>query len=265
VLKKKGYGMCIAWDPSAVSDDILALSRSLGDPALDLVILAEGNVSKRIDQTKIIVKASGVSMRTAEREDFVVVNIEPLVALLADSNATQAELTELLKADVHDGEPRQGSIETLIHVAVQATAPMTFVAHTHPTPVVALLSSVHAEDAFADAAYTDEVLVLGKPLFVPYAAPGIALGRIFLARLQAYFAANGRLPSLILLQNHGIVCLAHTAEAVAAISLMAVKSARVRLGALSIGGLAGLGPDVTADYWERQDFVERRAALSVPQ
>src|SRR6185312_4838626 len=71
-----------------------------------------GNVSQRLNAHQIIVKASGASMKTAGRDDFLVVNIEPFAALLRDANATQEDLTALLDAGVHAGARKRGSIET---------------------------------------------------------------------------------------------------------------------------------------------------------
>ncbi len=72
----------------------------------------------------------------------------------------------------------------------------------------------------------------------------------------------GEVPSLVLLGNHGIVAISQSVEGADAISAMAVKSARVRLGALQAGGIRGLGEDATRHYFARPDFVDRRAALS---
>ena len=165
------------------------------------------------------------------------------------------DLTAALDAGEHDGARRRGSIETLVHVAVQAVQPVPYVAHTHPTAVLGLLASIHAESAFAQWVYSDEAVVIGVPLFVPYAEPGIALGRVFLDRLRAYHAERGELPSVVLLANHGIVAIGGSPEAVEAITLMTVKGARTRVQALSIGGVTGLGEDAVSHYFERTDMA----------
>lgn len=247
--------------PELVGDDLVRLTRRLGEPDLDLVILAEGNTSELVGD-EIVVKASGSSMRDATVADFVSVRIEPLLALLRDENATQEALTAALTAGEGDGREVRASIESLVHVAVRALAPIRYVAHTHPTDVVALLASVEAATSFAEPVYTDELMTLGRPLFVPYAQPGIELGRLFLERLEGYHAEFGELPSLVLLGNHGIVALSETVAGAEAISLMAVKSARVRLGARQAGGVATLGEAAVAHYFDRPDFAARRADLA---
>ena len=248
--------------PDLVDDELVALTRALGRPERDLAILAEGNTSRLLDDGRLVVKASGARMRDATAEDFVAVEVEPLVALLDDPHATQDDLTAALDAGVVDGRRRRGSIETLVHVAVQAVAPAAYVAHTHPTEVVGLLASVHAEDAFAQAAYSDEAVVLGRPLFVPYAQPGLDLGRVYYQRLREYADREGALPRLVLLANHGIVAVAPSAEGAEGISEMAVKAAAVRRIAYSVGGLVPLTTEAVSKFVARGDVTERRANLS---
>ncbi|MGT2464121.1 class II aldolase/adducin family protein [Sinomonas atrocyanea] len=258
--------MTTRWNPSAVSEELLNLTLRLGEPDLDLAILAEGNTSELLDDDLIAVKASGAYMSTATPESFVTASTSELVAMIEDPSTTQAQLTAALDAGTQEGERRRGSIETLIHVSVRAFTPARFVAHTHPTAVISLLASVHAEEAFAQPAYSDEAVVIGAPLYVPYAPPGIELGRAFHTRLRHHMETTGSVPALVLLGNHGIVAISDTAAGCEAISLMAVKAARVRLGAHAAGGVVGLDPEHVADYWSREDFAERRGTISgLPQ
>jgi rhamnose utilization protein RhaD (predicted bifunctional aldolase and dehydrogenase) len=254
--------MTTQWNPAAVSDELLALTNRLGEPGLDLVILAEGNTSELLEDDLIAVKASGAYMSTATKDDFVTVSVSEVVALIEDPAGTQKQLTHVLDAGMQNAVRRRGSIETLVHASVRSFSSARFVAHTHPTPVISLLASVHAEDAFAVAAYSDEVVVIGTPLFIPYAPPGLELGRKFHERLRQYVDQNGSVPPLILLGNHGIVATSETVQGAEAISLMAIKAARVRIDAYAAGGVAGLDPEHVAAYWVREDFTERRDALS---
>ena len=250
-------------EPELVSAELVALTRELGRPERDLVILAEGNTSQRLDDGRLVVKASGARMRDVTAEDFVTVDVEPLMELVTDARATQADLTAaLVAADAGDGATRRGSIETLVHAAVQAVAPAAFVGHTHPTEVVGLLASPRAEEAFNRAAYSDEAVVIGRPLFVPYAQPGIDLGRIYHRCLLDHVDREGALPQLVLLANHGIVAIAPTAEGVDAISEMAVKAAAVRRIAYSVGGLAPLTDEAVEKFFARDDIAERRGNIA---
>jgi len=254
--------MTAVWDPALVGEDLLGLTRSLGEPSRDLVILAEGNTSQLLPDGRVVVKASGSSMRTATAEDFVVVDVDPLVELMSAPAATQADLTAALDAGEHAGRRRRASIETLIHVAAQAFAPTAFVGHTHPTAVVGLLASVHAATAWDRHVYSDEAVVVGRPLYVPYATPGIDLGRVYLQALRQHVDAHGELPALVLLGNHGIVVNAPSAAGVEAVSEMAVKGALVRTAAYSVGGVAPLEPASVERFFAREDIIERRARLA---
>jgi rhamnose utilization protein RhaD (predicted bifunctional aldolase and dehydrogenase) len=254
--------MTAVWDPALVSEDLLTLTRSLGERSRDLVILAEGNTSQRLPDGRVAVKASGSSMRTATAEDFVDVDVDPLVELMSSPTATQADLTAALDAGEHGGRRRRASIETLVHVAAQAFAPTPFVGHTHPTAVVGLLASVHAATAWDRHVYSDEAVVVGRPLYVPYASPGIDLGRVYLEALRQHVDAHGDLPALVLLGNHGIVVNAPSAAGVEAVSEMAVKGALVRTAAYSVGGAAPLETSSVDSFFARDDIIERRARLA---
>jgi rhamnose utilization protein RhaD (predicted bifunctional aldolase and dehydrogenase) len=254
--------MACQWNPAIVSPALLDLTLTLGVREKDFVILAEGNTSELVDDNHIVVKASGARMGSVTTKDFVVSEISSLVELMDSPEATQQDLIAALDAGEHDGVRRRASIETLIHVAVQSLKPTRFVGHTHPTPLVALLASVHQESAFESFVYSDEAIVIGTTLYVPYAEPGIELGRVFLHSLREYFAQHNNLPSLIMMGNHGIVALAETTDGVEAITEMAYKGAQVRLQALAIGGTQPLSNDAVRSYFDREDMAERRRNLS---
>lgn len=254
--------MNCTWNPAVVSPELIALTTSLGAPSKDFVILAEGNTSQRLNDTQIVVKASGAKMANVGPEDFVICDVAPLIDLMDSATATQQDLIAYLDAGEHGGVRRRGSIETLIHVAVQSLKPTTFVGHTHPTALVALLASIHQGTAFDQFVYSDEAIVIGSTLYVPYAQPGIDLGRLFLAKLREYWGQHNDLPSLILLGNHGIVAVSDSASGVEAITEMAYKGAQVRLQALASGGVSPLSNEAVKTYFERSDMAERRRNLS---
>jgi rhamnose utilization protein RhaD (predicted bifunctional aldolase and dehydrogenase) len=254
--------MSTVWDPSLVSEELLELTRSLGHPQREMAILAEGNTSQWLGDGRFAVKASGSNMASATADDFVVAEVETLIRVLEDPTATQEDLTEALDAGVHRSIRRRGSIEASIHAAVHAVDPTRFVAHTHPTAVVSVLASVHAAEAYEHAVYSDEAVVVGVPLFVPYAQPGIDLGRLFYRKLRDYADQFGNLPSLVLLQNHGIAALGSTVESVDGVSEMAVKGAKVRIAAYSMGGVSPVPAESMKSFFARADIAERRQRLS---
>lgn len=264
--------MSTTWDPALTSTDLVALTRWLGEPGRDLAVLAEGNTSELLPGGRLVVKASGAGLADASAEEFVIVDVDEVMRVVDAPDTTQDDLSQVLVAagaDRPDGAgPRRGSIETVVHAAVHAAAreagveTVRFVGHTHPTDVVGLLASVRAEESWSQLVYSDEAVVVGRPLFVPYATPGIDLGRVYAGALRRYVGEHGLLPQLVLLANHGTVALAPTIAGVEAVSTMAVKGARVRTAAYSVGGVRPLTDEQVTKFFARDDIRERRANLA---
>lgn len=247
--------MTFSAQPSEVPADLVALTRRIGDPAADLVVLAEGNTSVRLPGDRFAVKASGSRMDLAEAGDFVVGELPELLDLLERGDTDQDSLSRLLSAGT-----TRASIETLVHVVALA-AGATWVAHTHPTAVVGLLAVAEAEELWSAPLFPDEAVVLGEPVWVPYAAPGIALGTAVHAAVRERLDRDGVAPRLVLLGNHGIVALGATATEVETITTMAVKAARVRSVALGAGTPAPLGVAHARELAGRPDEAARRTLL----
>lgn len=248
--------MTFAVRPDEVPVELVALTRRIGDPAADLVVLAEGNTSVRLSGDRFVVKASGSRMDLADAGDFVVGELPELVDVLERGGTDQETLSRLLSA----GGGSKASIETLVHVVALA-AGATWVAHTHPTAVVGLLAVREAEELWSAPLFPDEAVVLGEPVWVPYAAPGIALGTAVHAAVRERLDRDGAAPRLVLLGNHGIVALGTTATEVETITTMAVKAARVRSVGLGAGTLAPLGIEHARELAGRPDEAARRALL----
>lgn len=268
--------MPTTWEPHLTSPELLGLTRLLGEPARDLAVLAEGNTSELLADGRLVIKASGANLAAASAEDFVVVDVAEVMAVVGDPGATQEDLSGVLvAADAvrPGGSPRRASIETVVHAGVHAvlrslgpgpagTSPARFIGHTHPTEVVGLLASVRAAEAWERLVYSDEAVVVARPLFVPYASPGIELGRVYVAALRGHVERHGTLPQLVLLANHGIVAIAPTVGGVEAVSTMAVKGARIRTAAYGVGGIAPLTDEQVTKFFARDDIDERRTNLA---
>jgi rhamnose utilization protein RhaD (predicted bifunctional aldolase and dehydrogenase) len=241
--------------PDDVPGELVALTRRIGDPAADLVVLAEGNTSVRLPDDRFVVKASGSRMDLAEAGDFVVGELPELADVLERGDTDQETLSRLLSAG-----GSKASIETLVHV-VALVAGATWVAHTHPTAVVGLLAVREAEELWSAPLFPDEAVVLGEPVWVPYAAPGIALGTAVHTAVRDRLDRDGVAPRLVLLGNHGIVALGATATEVETITTMAVKAARVRSVALGAGKLTALEVEHARELAGRPDEAARRKVL----
>jgi rhamnose utilization protein RhaD (predicted bifunctional aldolase and dehydrogenase) len=256
--------MTVRLDASQVPDELVRLTARLGDPARDLVLLAEGNTSTTVGTDRLAVKASGARMDRATAEDFVLVDLAEAAAVLADPAATQAELTELLAVESGPYEGRRASIETLLHVAAATTGLAAWVAHTHPTAVVGLVSTLEGPALWEAPLFPDEAVVVGIPAWVGYEEPGLALGRAVADAIRDRLERTGVPPRCVLLGNHGLVALGSSSEEVEAITGMAVKAARARTVALTAGRPAWLDARAGADLAARGDEVERRLRLAGP-
>lgn len=239
---------------------LVACSRRLGDPALDYVILGEGNSSARIDADTFWVKASGAEMRSIGPAGFVQVRFDRVLTLLEEDDLSDAQVKAGLEAARVD--PRataRPSVETVLHALALRLDGANFVGHTHPTPVNAVLCSQRAEEAIAGRLFPDEIVYCGPaPVYIPYTDPGVPLARKVRDEINRYLDEYRETPKVILMQNHGLIALGKTAAEVENITAMYVKTARVILGAQALGGLHFMSAEAVARIHTRPDEQYRR-------
>jgi rhamnose utilization protein RhaD (predicted bifunctional aldolase and dehydrogenase) len=243
---------------------LVALSRSLGRPERDLVVLAEGNTSVALGDGTFLVKSSGARLESVSANDCIRLRLPPLLEAVVDGGAADAgELFAAARVATSPGDGRP-SIETFVHVAALGVAGARWVAHTHPTALTALLCSPDGTEALlAGPLFPDEAVVCGPvPLYVPYAEPGLELGRAVALALREHVSAHGHPPRTILLENHGLVALGESAAEVEAVTTMAAKAARLRAAALAAGRIRPLAAASVAELGARADERERRARLA---
>lgn len=248
------------------ADALLRLAHAVGEPQRELAILAEGNVSARLDDERMLVKATGSSLASAGRDDLVECRFEPILELLDDPTAFEggagdARVAEALMASRVDPTAKRPSVEALLH-AVVLTSGAAAACHTHPVAVNALLCSDRAELLVAGALFPDQVVVLGThSLLVPYVDPGLGLGRLMRHELRTFADRHGALPKVAWLQNHGIFAIGASPAECLRITEMADKFARTLLGAIAAGQPRFL-PDAVLDRIDgRDDEHVRRAIL----
>jgi len=216
---------------------LVDMTRALGAPGRDYVILSEGNASTRADEDTFWVKASGSRMGAAHGRDFVRVRTQKVLRVLDEPPLPESEVrNRLTAAKIDPNLPGAPSIETPLHALCLTLGDATFVGHTHPTPVNAILCARDAREAFLGSIFPAESLVCGKPLFVPYAPPGQPLGQAVSKALRSAIDRRDEPPRAILLQNHGLVALGSTPQEVLDITAMMVKAARILIGTYALGG-----------------------------
>jgi rhamnose utilization protein RhaD (predicted bifunctional aldolase and dehydrogenase) len=219
-------------------DQLIALSRELGKPEHDLAILGEGNTSVKLDDGTFWVKASGTTLATADENSFVKLERAGATALLDEDLPSDEAIQAAMLGVRVSGQTRQPSVEAMMHAFLLGVPGVTFVGHTHPTAVNAVLCSVRAEETVRMSLFPDQIVCCGpSPVYVPYTDPGLPLARAVRAAVNAWIDAEGMAPKAILIQNHGLFALGATPKEVISCSLMWAKTARAMLGAMACGGI----------------------------
>lgn len=213
------------------------MTRILGEPRYDYVILSEGNTSARIDEETFWVKGSGSRMTAIDPEDFVRMRATRVLELLGEPPLDESETrSRLAGARVDPNKGGSPSIETAMHALCLTIGRATYVGHTHPPAINAILCARDARLPFSQPIFPAESLVCGRPVFVPYAGPGQPLALAVQEALESTLADRGEPPRVLLLQNHGMVVLGGTPQEVLDATRMMVKSARILLQTFLLGG-----------------------------
>jgi rhamnose utilization protein RhaD (predicted bifunctional aldolase and dehydrogenase) len=243
-------------------DELVALSRTLGEPARQLAILAEGNTSARLDDDRMLVKASGSWLARLTEHDLVELRLPTVMALLDDPGAGDEQVAAAFTEAAPRGGPRP-SVEAILHAVCYAETPAKVVAHTHPIAVNGLLCSSAAELLGEGALFPDQIVVLGRHvLVVPYVDPGLPLARHVRTMLKAFRDEHGTHTKALFLRNHGMFALGASTDEALQITEMAVKFALVLAAAEAVGGAVFLTDEQADRIDSRPDEHHRRRVLA---
>lgn len=250
----------------SVLDDLVSMSNRLGDPALDAVILGEGNTSAKLDDQTFYVKGSGCQLQTMTSADFVHLRFDALLPLLERNSVSEAELTTAYEAaKVDKSQKRRPSVEALFHALCLQLPGITAVAHSHATAVNGLTCGKGWPHTLAGRMCPDEAVVMGPDsVFVPYVDPGVILAKAIRDGIERYRAEWNAVPKVIYMQNHGVIALGGSMQEALNVTAMAIKAARMRATVLSAGGgLALLDRATVLHLLGRPDEKYRQQALGL--
>ena len=252
-------------DAQQILQALVEMSRELGRPERDLVMLGEGNTSALCADGSFWVKASGTELRTIDADGFVRVWLEPVCALADQADLKDDALKAALEAaKVDAGNKRRPSVETVLHALALAEADARFVGHTHPVAVNALACSVALPQAIAGRLFPDEIVVCGPaPAYVPYTDPGLPLARAVRDAFHQFQDAWGMSPKVVLMQNHGLIALGISPREVDNVTAMYVKTCRILAGSYAFGGPHFLTDEAVQRIHTRPDELYRRAQLKL--
>lgn len=254
-------------DQDRLLEDLLILSRRLGDPAHDWAVLGEGNTSAKIDDDTFYVKASGSSLATLNRDQVCKARFAPLLeALDSDRAYSDADVRDLLLGSVVGGDGRMPSVETIFHACLLSLPDVAFVGHTHVATINGILCSEQGWNMMVNAGrlFPDEIVVCGEaPCCVPYVDPGLPLSREIRNKTTQFIEKYGTYPKTIYMQNHGFIALGKSSKEVESIHLMADKAARVLVGTMAFGGPKWFSEENVRRIATRPDEHYRQRAIGL--
>ena len=243
---------------------LLALSHTLGEEARALAILGEGNTSARLDAETFLVKASGSSLGTLGENDLVECRFAPLMAMLERDDLTDQQIEDELFGCRVDPAAKKPSVEALFHAYLLSLPGIAFVGHTHPVSVNGILCSPHARTFAERRVFPDEIVCCGvASVLVPYTDPGLRLSQTIRREVERFIKKYGAPPRVILLENHGVITLGPSPDAVRAAMFMADKAARIYMSAVMLGGPNFLSPKDVDRIANRIDEHYRQRALKL--
>ncbi len=250
--------------PSAPLEALIDLSHQLGREDRRLALLGEGNTSARVSDATFLVKASGSNLATLAGPNVTECRFDALLPLLAARGLSDAEIDDGLLAARVDPAAKKPSVEAIFHAYLLTLPGVNFVGHTHPTAVNQVLCSSLARTFARRRLFPDEVVCCGpESVYVPYADPGLKLAVAIRRAVVASARRLGRLPRIILLENHGFIALGSTPAAVLATTLMGNKAAEIFVGAHAVGRPRFMTAAQIARIAGRPDEHYRQKALGL--
>ncbi len=243
---------------------LLQLSHELGREDRHLAVLGEGNTSVKLGSDQFAVKASGAHLGGLSADEVTICDSARMLALLERRQMSDDDMVAALMDARVEGQGRKPSIESLFHAWLLTLRDVQYVGHCHPVSVNQVLCSPRARDFAERRLFPDEVVCCGtQSVFIPYADPGLPLAREIAERTRAFIEREGQVPRLILLQNHGLIALGATPQAVLAATLMADKAAAIFMGAAAMGGPNFLTPQLVDRIAGRPDEAYRQKQLKI--
>jgi len=204
---------------------LVAMSRRYGaDP--DWVLAGGGNTSWKTAD-RLYVKASGFALATIDASGFCEIERPRLDAIWKKSYPSdsaereEAALADLMAARA-PGETKRPSVETLLH----GFFPQAYVAHTHPTLINGLTCGRGGEAAFRR-------LFDGEGIWVPWVDPGYTLAKTVSVIFADFKAKHGTAPSIMFMQNHGLLVAAESPEEIDAISSSVAARLKAEIAAFN--------------------------------
>jgi rhamnose utilization protein RhaD (predicted bifunctional aldolase and dehydrogenase) len=240
-------------------EQLVEMTRTIGQPQNNYVIVGEGNTSCRVDADSFWIKASGRGMNGIGADGFVQVRFQPVLDLLEQRMTDAALQAAMLAAKVDAETPGRPSVEVTFHAALLYGCDVGWIGHTHPLAVNSILCSDRAEQFAFNRLFPDEAVLCGpRSVLVPYADPGLPLALAIREKVRAYMAEFDEAPKVVLLQSHGLIALGQTPTEILNITAMCVKAAGIFAGACAVGEPVFMSQTDIMHIYKRPDEIYRR-------
>jgi ribulose-5-phosphate 4-epimerase/fuculose-1-phosphate aldolase len=191
-------------------NDVVNELKSLSESVSNFCVGMEGNVSGKVSKTKFLIKASGSKLNVLGEEDLI------------ECDIFGNQLSNLNK---------KPSMELGFHTWLLSFESINFVSHTHPNNTLKILCSDKAIKFSEERLFPDQVIFNGKKsCFVPYTMPGDKLTNKIKESMNLFTEKQGYVPSLILLENHGIITFGKTIDECIISTQICEKSAEIFVG-----------------------------------
>ncbi len=247
-----------------ILEELLTLSHEIGREERGLAMLGEGNTSARLGDETFLVKASGTCLATLRPEDAVECKFSALLPLLERQGMSDQEIDDALLAARVDPKAKKPSVEAIFHAYLLSLPNIMFVGHSHATTVNQILCSPRARQFAEGRMFPDEIVCCGTAsVLVPYTDPGLKLSQMVRRQTEAFIKKHQCQPRVVLMQNHGIITLGSTRQAVLSAMLMAEKAAKIFVGAACLGGPVFFSEENVARIAGRPDEAYRQRALKI--
>jgi rhamnose utilization protein RhaD (predicted bifunctional aldolase and dehydrogenase) len=251
-------------DAAELKRALIALSHDLGADHRGLAILGEGNVSAKLNDKTFLVKASGSSLATLAQADVTECQFAPLLAMLDRDDLSDKEVDDGLFACRVDASAKKPSVEALFHAFLLSLPGINFVGHTHPIHINQILCSPRARELAEKKLFPDDIVCCGPAsVFVPYTDPGLRLSQVIRRQTTQFIQDLGTPPRVILLENHGVITIGRSPDAVKAAMFMAEKAATIFTGAAALGGPQFLSDKDVSRIGDRPDEHYRQKVLKL--
>jgi len=193
--------------------ELIRVSSAVGEDS-SLVQGGGGNTSVKTDDNKYMyIKASGTALKDMSFErGWRRLNIEAVLAVFQDKalakmacHDRELEMVNRLLATCDDDVPGdvRPSVESALHAILGK-----YVIHLHAIAVLAYACARNGKDEILKL-FADKPL---PPLWITYADPGLSLGQRVFKQVGRYEKEYGSKPAIMILEKHGVLVTAESAE-----------------------------------------------------